>query len=132
MRLDCNQTKKLIDMKTYRRTLKNSRTRKKSKKPTLSLVNAGPPDRVSVLSTKYERCHPKGIIVASSHKIKQIVIITILTLMYQSQFSVLLDKNKNQLKLYSSYWFHLIFGIEHFDTEVPFLSSSPKLNSAYK
>ena len=48
---------------------------KNFKKPTLSLVNAGPPDRVSVLSTKCGGCHPKGLIVASSHKIKQIIII---------------------------------------------------------
>ena len=45
----------------------------KFKKPTLSIVNAGPPDRVSVLSTKCGGCHPKGLIVASSHKIKQII-----------------------------------------------------------
>ena len=62
---------KLTDMKTYRWTQKQ---RKKIKKPTLSLVNAGPPDRVSVLSTKCGGCHPKGLIVASSHKIKQIII----------------------------------------------------------
>ena len=62
---------KLTDMKTYRWTQKQ---RKKFKKPTLSLVNAGPPDRVSVLSTKCGGCHPKGLIVASSHKIKQIII----------------------------------------------------------
>ena len=47
---------------------------KNFKKPTLSLVNAGPPDRVSVLSTKCGGCHPKGLIVASSYKIKQIII----------------------------------------------------------
>ena len=61
---------------------------KKNKKPTLSLANAGPPDRASVLSTKCGGCHPKGFIVASSYKVKQIIIIL-----------VLLDKNKNQLKL---------------------------------
>ena len=43
--------------------------RKEFKKPTLSLVNAGPPDRVSVLFTKCGGCHPKGFIFASSHKI---------------------------------------------------------------
>ena len=48
---------------------------KNFKKPTLPLLNAGPPDRVSVLSTKCGGCHPKGLIVASSHKIKQIIII---------------------------------------------------------
>ena len=61
---------KLTDMKTYRWTQKQ---RKKIKKPTLSLVNAGPPDRVSVLSTKCGGCHPNGLIVASSHKRKQII-----------------------------------------------------------
>ena len=65
-------SKELTDMKTYRWTQKQ---RKKFKKPTLSLVNAGPPDRVSVLSTKCGGCHPKGLIVASSHKIKQTIII---------------------------------------------------------
>ena len=77
---------KLTDIKTYRWTQKQ---RKKIKKPTLSLVNAGPPDRASVLSTKCGGCHPKGLIVASSYKVKQIIIIIL----------VLLDKNKNQLKL---------------------------------
>ena len=79
---------KLTDMKTYRWTQKQ---RKKILKPTLSLVNAGPPDRVSVLSTKCEGCHPKGLIVASSYKVKQIIILIIIL--------VLLDKNENQLKL---------------------------------
>ena len=55
---------------------------KNFKKPTLSLVNAGPPDRVSVLSTKCGGCHPKGLIVASSHKIKQTIIIIILKFLY--------------------------------------------------
>ena len=63
---------KLADMKTYSWTQKE---RKTFKKPTLSLVNAGPPDIVSVLSTKCGGCHPKGLVVASSHKIKQIIII---------------------------------------------------------
>ena len=62
---------KLNDMKTYRWIQKQG---KKFKKPTLSLVNAGPLDRVSVLSTKCGGCHPKGLIVASSHKIKQIIL----------------------------------------------------------
>ena len=66
---------KLIDMKTYRWTQKQ---RKKIKRPTLSLANAGPPDRVSVLSTKYGGFHPKRLIVASSHKIKQIIILKFL------------------------------------------------------
>ena len=53
----------------------DTKSKKKFQKPILSLVNACPPDRVSVLSTKCGGCHPKGLIVASSHKIKQIIII---------------------------------------------------------
>ena len=64
---------KLTETKTYRWTQKQI---KKLKNPTLSLVNAGPPDRVSVLSTKCGGCRPNGLIVASSHKIKQIIIIS--------------------------------------------------------
>ena len=86
---------KLTDMKTYRWTQKQ---RKKIKKSTLSLVNAGPPDRVSVLSTKCGGCHPKGLIVASSHK-KTKDNNDIKIFICQSRFSILLDKNKNQLKL---------------------------------
>ena len=86
---------KLTDMKTYRWTQKQ---RKKIKKPTLSLVNAGPPDRVSVLSTKCGGCHPKGLIVASSRK-KTNNNNNIKIYICQRQFDVLLDKNKNQLKL---------------------------------
>ena len=82
------RVQKLTDMKTYRWTQKQ---RKKIKKPTLSLVNAGPPGGVSVLSTKCGGCHPKGLIVASSYKVKQIIVLIIIL--------VLLDKNKNQLKL---------------------------------
>ena len=74
----------------------DKKTKKKIKKPTLSLVYAGSPYRVS---TKCGGCHPKELIVASSHKIKHIIIITILTLICKSLFSVLLEKNKNQLKL---------------------------------
>ena len=62
---------KLTNMKTYRWTQKQG---KKFKKRTLSLVNAGPLDRVSVLSTKCGGCHPNGLVVASSHKIKQITL----------------------------------------------------------
>ena len=71
---------------------------KNFKKPTLSLVNAGPPDRVSVLSTKCGGCHPKGLIVASSRK-KTNNNNNIKIYICQRQFDVLLDKNKNQLKL---------------------------------
>ena len=87
MRIDCKQAKTLTDMKTYWWTQKQ---RKKYK--TKSLVSAGPPDRVSVLFTKSGGCHPKGFIVASLHKIKQIIIM-ILKFIRQSQFFVLLDKN---------------------------------------
>ena len=79
---------KLTDMRTYRWTQKE---RKEFKKTTLSLVDAGRPDRVSVLSTKCGGCHPKELIVASSYKVKQIIILIIIL--------VLLDKNENQLKL---------------------------------
>ena len=79
---------KLTDMKTYRWTQKQ---RKQFKKTTLSLVDAGRPDRRSVLSTKCGGCHPKELIVASSYKVKQIIILIIIL--------VLLDKNENQLKL---------------------------------
>ena len=41
MRTDCTQMKKLTDMKTNRCTQKQ---RKNLKKPTLPVVNAGPPD----------------------------------------------------------------------------------------
>ena len=53
----------------------DTKTKKKFKRSTLSLVNAGPPDWVSVLFTKCGGCHPNGLIVASSHKVKQIIII---------------------------------------------------------
>ena len=49
--------------------------KKNLKKTTMSVVNAGPPDTVSVLSTRCGACHPKGLIVASSYKIKQTIII---------------------------------------------------------
>ena len=61
----------------------DTKTKQKNlKKPTLSLVNAGPRNTVSIFSTKCEGCHPKGLIVASSCKIKQIII-AILALMRQ-------------------------------------------------
>ena len=72
----------------------DTETKTKSKKPTLFLANAGPQDRVSVLSTKCEGYQPKALIVASSYKIKRIIITT-LTVICQNQFSFLLDKNKN-------------------------------------
>ena len=90
---------KLTDMTTYRWSQKQ---RKKIKKPTLSLVNAGPLGRVSVLSTKCGGRHAKGLIVASSYKVKQIIIIIIIItiiIIIIITILVLLDKNKNQLKL---------------------------------
>ena len=68
-----------------------TKTKKKFKKSTVSLFNAGPSDRASVLSTKCGGCHPKGLIVASSYKVKQIIILIIVL--------ALLDKNENKLKL---------------------------------
>ena len=57
-----------------------TKTKQKNlKKPT----HTGPADRVSALSTKCGACHPKGLIFASSCKIKQKVIIAILALMCQ-------------------------------------------------
>ena len=83
-------------MKTYRWTQKQNK--KNLKKTILYLVNAGPPDRVSVLSTKCGGCHPKGLIVASSYKIKNNN--NNINLMCQCQFSFSLDKKKNQLNCY--------------------------------
>ena len=59
---------KMTDMKTYGWAQKQ---RKKFKK-TISLL---PMPVTSVLSTKCGGYHPKGLIVASSHKIKQIIIL---------------------------------------------------------
>ena len=62
----------------------DSKTKQKNlKKPKPSLFNASPRNRVSILFTKCGGCHPKGLIVASSYKIKQIII-AILALMRQS------------------------------------------------
>ena len=75
-------------MQTYEKTdwhtdgHKKKKKKKNLKNPTLSLVNAGPRNTVSILSTNCEGCHPKGLIVASSYKIKQIII-AILALMRQ-------------------------------------------------
>ena len=66
LRIDCTQTKKLTETKTNRWTQKQKKSLK-----TNTDVNAGPPDRVSVLSTKCGGCHLKGLIVASSYKIKK-------------------------------------------------------------
>ena len=46
---------------------------------------------VSVLSTKFGGCHPKGLIVASLYKIKKIMIIVLL---FTRQFSFLAGKKK--------------------------------------
>ena len=118
MRIDSNETKK---PDWHENIQMDTKIKKRFKKPTLFLVNVGPSDRVSVLSTKCGGCHLKGLIVATSHKIKQIMMIIMviiiimimiiiviivmimtiitLTLIFQNEFSVLLDKNKNQLKL---------------------------------
>ena len=64
----------------------DTKTKKKIKKPTLSLVNASPSDRVSVLSTKCGGRHPKGLIDASSHKIKQTTILKFLYAKADSPF----------------------------------------------
>ena len=77
-------------MKIYRWTQKQ---RKNLKKPTLSLVHAGPPEHL------YYPLNVDGVTEKGSANIKQIIIITILTLIFQFQFSFLLDKKKNQLKL---------------------------------
>ena len=50
---------------------------------------------VSVLFTKCGGCHPKGLIVASSYKIK--IMITIF--LFTRQFLFLLEKKKNHMKL---------------------------------
>ena len=57
--------KTYIDGQKKRKNLKNQQ----------SLVNAGPPDRVSVLSIKCGGRHSKGLIVTRSYKIKQTIII---------------------------------------------------------
>ena len=77
--IDCTHMKRLNDMKTYRWTQKQKKNLKKQH----SLLNAGPQNRVSILFTKCEGCRPKGLIVASSYKIKQIIT-AILALMHQS------------------------------------------------
>ena len=52
----------------------------------MSVVNAGHPDTVSVLSTRCGGCHPKGLIVASSYKIKQTIVIITTTRIYTNNF----------------------------------------------
>ena len=61
----------------------DTKTKKNLKKTAMSLVNAGHRNRISILSTKCGGCHPKGLIVASLYKIKQIKA-AILALMRQS------------------------------------------------
>ena len=67
--LDENETmqlmRKVTQAKTSVQSLTLQGTQKKSKKPTLSFANAGPPDRISVLFTKCGGCHLKEFIVAS-------------------------------------------------------------------
>ena len=88
--------KKVTDMKAKRRTQNQRKNLNKNN----TVVNAGTLDRVSTLFTKCGAGSPKRFIVASSQKIKQIAIITMLTLISQGQFSFLLDLKRNQLKLY--------------------------------
>ena len=80
----CRGSKNLL---TWRHTDGKKNKEKNFKKPTLSLVNAGPPDRVSVLSTECGGCHPKGLIVASSHKIEEIIILKLFYAKADSPFS---------------------------------------------
>ena len=76
------------------------------------VVNAGPPDTVSVLSTRCRGCHPKGLIVTSSSKIKQTIIIipttrvsTNITFIGQFRFSFELKRKK---KKYLTILFQLV------------------------
>ena len=66
-RIDCTKTKNLTEMKTNRWTQKQ----KKIFKNQHCCQCWSPRYRVSVLSTKCGGCHPKGLIVASSYKIKK-------------------------------------------------------------
>ena len=87
--------KRLID--TRHTDGHKNKTKKSKNKTKLSLFNAGPQNRVSISFTKCGGCHPKGLIVASSYKIKQIIIapnnVPVLILLFARQ-------EKNQLKLY--------------------------------
>ena len=101
--MDCKQTH------GYRLTdaLANLWTQKckNLKKTAISVCQCWSPRyRVSVLSTRCEGCHPKGLIVTSSYKIKQtITIITITristnkTFLGQFQLSLYLKKKKKNL-----------------------------------
>ena len=92
MRIDSTEMKKQTDIKTDRWTQKQ---RENLRKPnTVCCQCWSPRYRLTLLSTKCGVCHLKGLIIASSHKINQITIITILTLICESQFSFLLDKKK--------------------------------------
>ena len=63
----------------------DTKTKKESYKTnTVCCQSWSPRYRVSALCTKCGGSDPKELIVASSHKIKQVIIITILTLICQS------------------------------------------------
>ena len=87
------------------------------KKPTLPVVNAGPPD-TEYLYYPLVGCHPKGLIVVSSYNIKQTVIIitiricTNITFIYQFQFSFQSNKENRKyvgvVHLRISFWYLLM------------------------
>ena len=75
------------DEKTDRHEDKQMATKTKEKSDKTNTVFYqcwSPRYRISALSAKCGGCNPKELIVASSHKIKQVTIITILTLICQS------------------------------------------------
>ena len=87
-RIDCTQTKKLTEMKTSRWTQKQKKSLK-----TNAVVNAGLPDTEYLYyPLNVEGVTQKGSLLPTH--IKQKKIISILTLMYQCQFSFLRDKKK--------------------------------------
>ena len=65
--MDCKQTHRHRLTETYANwwTIKNGNL----EKPTLFVINAGPPDQ-----SRSGGCYPKGLIVASSYKINQTII----------------------------------------------------------
>ena len=94
-RIDCTQTKKLTEMKTSRWTQKHKKYLK-----TNTDVNAGPPDTEHLYYLlNVEVVTQKGSLLPAHIRLNKIII-TMLTLMCQCQFSFLLDKKKNQLNCY--------------------------------
>ena len=93
-RIDCTQMKKLTEMKTSRWT----QEQKKIFKNQHCCQCWSPRYRVSVLSTKCGGYHPKGLIVASSYKIKKNININ-----FNVPVPILLfmkQEKKNQLNFY--------------------------------